>query len=89
MRVAKSLAGEYAKTPIIRRGGDILLAVNVSDIAMYSNAGQAASLLDLLGKEITVKIKLQKYSLTSKFAKNQGEKISGVSIKMIEASTVA
>lgn len=85
MKVAKNLAGENGKTPINHRGNDTLLTVTVSDVVLCYLNGSAAALSDLLGNEITVNLKLQRYSLTSKFEKNKGEKITGVSAKLIKA----
>jgi len=87
MNVAKNLAGENAKTSIKRKGGDILLTVNVSDVALYTVGGAAASIRALLGLEIDVKLKIQRYTLTSKYEKNLGEKIAGISAKLVSAGT--
>jgi hypothetical protein len=86
MNVAKSLAGENAKTSITRRGTDVLLTVNVDLLAMYTVDGAAASIRELLGHEINIRLKVQRYSLTSKYEKNYGEKIAGVSAKLLSAS---
>jgi hypothetical protein len=86
MRVTNNLAGEHAKTSIVRRGGDILLTVNVSNIAEYTLGGDASSIRELLGREINVNLKVQRYTLTSKYEKNYGEKIAGVTAKLMSAS---
>lgn len=88
LNVAQSLTGiTEPKTPLSRKGSDILLTVSLSDVALYTNDGAAASISDLLGLEITVALKAQRYSLTSKYEKNAGAKIIGISLKLLSASS--
>jgi len=85
--VARFLTGsDEPKVPIKRKGSDILLTVAVSDVILCTNDGAAASLSNLLGLEIMMNIKVQKYALTSKYEKNAGTKIVGVSTKLMSAS---
>jgi len=58
----------------------------VSNIAEYTLGGDASSIRELLGREINVNLKVQRYTLTSKYEKNYGEKIAGVTAKLMSAS---
>jgi hypothetical protein len=80
MNVANNLAA--SKTPISRRGTDILLTVNIDPLVMvFTNVdgvAVASSLPDILGNEVTAELRVQRYSLVSKFEKNLGERVTGV-----------
>jgi hypothetical protein len=76
------------KSPIHKLGDDNLLTVSIPPIAHYEMNGQPTkSITDLLGNEIEVEIKLSKYQLVSKFESNKGQKIIGVSAKLVRAKT--
>lgn len=86
MNVATNLAGANTKTTISRHGSDILISLTIDALVTCSLDEKAATLNDLLGKEIICDIKITRYSLTSKFEKNRGEKIVGVSTKLKAAT---
>lgn len=76
------------KSPLHKQGDDNLLTVSLPDVAHYELNGQPVeSIKDLLGNEIELEIKLTKYQLVSKFDTNKGQKIVGVSAKLIFART--
>ncbi len=86
VRACESLAGVGCKIPITNHGSDLLLNISVPAVAKYTSDGLASSLAELLGNEVNVEIKLQKYTIVSKYERNKGEKITGTKIGLIGMS---
>lgn len=63
------------RSPLHKQGDDNLLTVNVPNM----------SVMELIGNEIEVEIKLTKYQLVSKYEVNKGQKIIGVTAKLVTA----
>lgn len=77
------------KSPLHKLGDDYLLTVNIPPIAHYELRGEPVeSIISLLGNEIELEIKLTKYQLISKFESNKGQKIIGVSAKLVHAKVL-
>ena len=74
------------KSPLHKQGDDNLLTVNISPVAHYELAGEpVGSIINLVGNELELEIKLTRYQLVSKFESNKGQKIIGVSAKLVYA----
>lgn len=77
-----------AKTPLQYRGGDWLLSVKVPTTACFSMDQIGCRMNDLLGCAVTVRLKMRRYTLISKFEANLGEKIIGVTFAVINMAVV-
>lgn len=75
----ESLCGENARSPLKWHKKDCTLEAKVSDVAMFMKENQACAQIDLLGLEVEVRLELRKYSFSSKYEHNRGEKIQGAS----------
>lgn len=74
------------KSPLHKQGDDNLLTVNIPPVAHYEINGESVgSITDLVGNELELEIKFTKYQLVSKYESNKGQKIVGVSAKLVFA----
>lgn len=81
------LTAPKPKSPLHKQGDDNLITVNIPPVAHYEIHGEPAeSITDLLGNELELEIKFTKYQLVSKFESNKGQKIIGVSAKLVFAN---
>lgn len=88
-RMAATLTGRTdAKIPVRSHRGDHLLIAKINTVTMFMKGGEASCQSELLGSEITARIKLRKYCVVSKYEHNRGEKIYGTTASILELTAL-
>ena len=81
---ARALTGHNSpKTPLQWNRGGWLFPVKVPTNAYFEMGGEPCTMDDLLGSIVNARITLRKYAFRSKYEKNQGQLVIGVTATLI------